>query len=64
MNFAELILNIISERPLDFEDDFSTPIQEPGYLMVNSQDDDVSEYITDDGKLELEGKFDMTLDSQ
>jgi tetratricopeptide (TPR) repeat protein len=63
-DFAEPILNIIAERPPDFEDDFSTPIQEPGYLVLNGQDADVSEYITDDGKLELEGKIEMTLGSQ
>jgi hypothetical protein len=63
-DFAEPILNIIAEHPPDFEDDFMTPVQEPGYLVINGQDADESEYITDDGKLELEGKFDMTLGSQ
>jgi len=32
--------------------------------MVNGQDADVSEYITDDGKLELEGKLGISLGSQ
>ena len=63
MNFAEPIPNIIAERPPDFEDDFSTPIQEPGYLVINGQDADVSDYVTE-GKLELEGQFDMALGSQ
>jgi hypothetical protein len=63
-DFAVPILNIITERTPDFEDDFSTPIQEPGYLVINGQDTDVSEYITDDGKLELEGKLDLSLGSQ
>lgn len=62
--FAEPLLAEIEGKPPQFEDDFSAPIQEPGYLVVNGQDADVSEYITDDGKLELEGKFEMTLGSQ
>jgi hypothetical protein len=63
-DFAEPILNNITKRTPDFEDDFSNPIQEPGYLVINNQDADVSEYITDDGKLELEGKLDLSLGSQ
>ncbi len=62
--FAEPILDSIAERTPDFEDDFSIPIQEPGYLVINGQDADVSEYITDDGKLELEGNLEMALGSQ
>jgi tetratricopeptide (TPR) repeat protein len=63
-DFAEPFLNIIAERPPNFEDDFMTPVQEPGYLVINGQDADVSEYITDDAKLELEGKLEMVLGSQ
>ncbi|MGB2910494.1 MAG: tetratricopeptide repeat protein, partial [Anaerolineales bacterium] len=64
MEFAEPLLAEIEGKSPQFEDDFSIPIQEPGYLMVNGQDADVSEYITDDGKLELEGKLEMALGSQ